>query len=260
MPTPTDTLHSILNADADSTPTPRDPSQPLPRLSDSLPIFDGENTPQNISTYGFLLGAIFGGSIIFVAYERELPQLGIYLAALSLFHTLEYVATALFNRDKLTLDSYLINHSDHYHIANAATLLEFLIERYFFPEWKTFGIANLMGFLVVIIGQSARTIAMFSAKENFSHHIADHKERDHRLVTNGIYSIMRHPSYFGFYWWALGVQVLLLNPICFVGFIKVLYGFFSERIEYEEYTLTKFFGLEYVEYRKRTRTYIPFIN
>lgn len=70
---------------------------------------------------------------------------------------------------------------------------------------------------------------------------------------------MRHPSYFGFYWWALGIQIMLLNPISFLAFALVLHKFFYGRIRYEEITLRRFFGNEYVAYKQRTRTYIPFI-
>lgn len=70
---------------------------------------------------------------------------------------------------------------------------------------------------------------------------------------------MRHPSYFGFYWWAVGVQVLLINPICMVLFIYWLHKFFSERIAYEEYTLLRFFKDEWTEYKNKTPTLMPLI-
>jgi protein-S-isoprenylcysteine O-methyltransferase len=73
------------------------------------------------------------------------------------------------------------------------------------------------------------------------------------------FSVMRHPSYFGFYWWAVGVQFLLLNPICLGLFIYWLQRFFSERIAYEEYTLLRFFGQEWTKYKEKTPTLMPFI-
>lgn len=227
---------------------------------DEIHILDGKNSPQNISLYGFLLGMVCSAGLMFsLLGHSKIPQFGIFLAALSLFHFLEYIATALFNADKLSLDSYLINHSPHYHAAHAAALIEFLVEYYFFPTWKTFSVLNYLGLALIIIGQGSRTIAMFSCRHNFSHHIADFKERDHVLVQHGIYSIMRHPSYFGFYWWALGVQVLLMNPICFLLFVYWLQKFFSERIAYEEHTLHRFFGQEWVQYKSKTPTWMPFI-
>ncbi|KAI8983433.1 Isoprenylcysteine carboxyl methyltransferase family-domain-containing protein [Pilobolus umbonatus] len=228
---------------------------------DVIHLFDGRNTPQNISVYGFILGLICATGVMFaILGDTTIPQFGIFLAALSLFHFLEYIATALFNADKLTLDSYLINHSPHYHAAHAAALLEFLIEFYLFPTWKSFNWFNYIGIFLILLGQSCRTIAMFSARHNFSHHIVDYKARDHVLVTHGIYSIIRHPSYFGFYWWAIGVQFLLFNPICLLLFVYWLQVFFSERITYEEYTLERFFKDEWVQYKKRTPTLMPFIQ
>jgi hypothetical protein len=74
-------------------------------LTDEIRIFDGKNSPQNISAYGFLLGMVCSAGIMY-AYnaKTEMPHFGIFLSALALFHFLEYIATALFNPDKLTLD------------------------------------------------------------------------------------------------------------------------------------------------------------
>lgn len=75
---------------------------------DTIRLFDGENTPQNISSYGFLLGIVCGGGLVFAFMSNSstwhVPQFGLFLTALALFHFLEYLATALFNPDKLTLD------------------------------------------------------------------------------------------------------------------------------------------------------------
>lgn len=98
MSTPSSNLDELL----DTMPDP--PLETRWQDEAGLPIFDGENSPQNISVYGFLLGAIFGGSALFVAFNRDVPQIGLFLAALALFHVLEYIATALFNPHKLTLD------------------------------------------------------------------------------------------------------------------------------------------------------------
>ena len=79
-----------------------------------------------------------------------------------------------------------------------------------------------------------RIAALFTAKHNFTHEIADEKKPEHVLVTEGIYKYVRHPGYagallqslmhgthalpLGWFWWTVGTQVMLLNPICIAGF------------------------------------------
>ena len=111
--TPSLNIRRVLGDETDSDPNiqllpPKKPAAtPSSKYSakDEIHIFDGRNTPQNISVYGFLLGMVCSAGIMFaVLSDSHIPQFGIFLAALSLFHFLEYVATALFNADKLTLD------------------------------------------------------------------------------------------------------------------------------------------------------------
>ncbi|KAG0050054.1 hypothetical protein BGZ83_005175 [Gryganskiella cystojenkinii] len=224
-------------------------------------LFDGENSPQNIAVYGFGLGGLFGASVVLATVVKtSIPQFWLFLAALGVFHALEYIAIALFNPTKLKLDSFLLNHSPEYTMATASGITEFLIELYFFPQLKSWGWINKIGLCLVIVGQIARTLAMFSAKSNFSHHVEFYKEDHHVLVTDGIYSILRHPSYFGFYYWALGSQLMMMNPICLIGFAGALHHFFSERIDYEEKLLVRFFGQDYRDYQARTKTGLPLIK
>lgn len=84
----------------------------------------------------------------------------------------------------------------------------------------------------------------------------------HKVVFNTphtLLSVFRHPSYTGFFYWGIGLQIALLNPVCLVGYTAALYTFFSGRIKYEEQTLVDMFGNEYIEYRSKTYTFIPFI-
>lgn len=83
---------------------------------------------------------------------------------------------------------------------------------------------------------------------------------DHKLVTNGIYKLVRHPSYVGWFYWSLGTQVILANPLCFIFYIIASWLFFRERIYMEEIALLNFFGDEYLRYQQTTKTGLPFIN
>jgi len=112
---------------------------------------------------------------------------------------------------------------------------------------------------MVIGGQILRSAAMIHASTNFSHSVAFLKRDTHRLVTDGVYRWFRHPSYAGFYYWALGTQLVLQNPLTFIMFTILLWRFFYYRTRAEEGALIKFFGDEYINYRRRVGTKIPFV-
>lgn len=71
---------------------------------------------------------------------------------------------------------------------------------------------------------------------------------------------MRHPSYVGWFWWSIGTQIILFNPICIVLYILVSWKFFHDRIYLEEITLLNFFGKEYQDYQQTVPTGLPFIS
>jgi protein-S-isoprenylcysteine O-methyltransferase len=90
-------------------------------------------------------------------------------------------------------------------------------------------------------------------------------------------SWFRHPSYAGFYYWALGTQFVLQNVVTTVLFSYLLWKFFYRRTRsgcgsvvvfdvladiktpVEEDYLVSFFGKEYQDYRRRVGTKIPFV-
>ena len=113
-----------------------------------------------------------------------------------------------------------------------AATLEYLVEVYFFPKLKLqiSAFPTMTGLLLVLIGQTTRTLAMVHAGTNFNHLVQRQRRPGHVLVTKGIYAWLRHPSYFGYYWWGLGTQLLLANPLCFITYAIVLWKFFNERI------------------------------
>lgn len=205
-------------------------------------------------------------------------QLPTYFCCLCVFHFMEYWTTATYNPQKVLPSSFLLRNGQLYLIAHSLALTETLVLRYF-NFWPFTKIPNsirlvfspdneskaglyisLVGLLVVIAGQTLRSCAMIHAASNFSHTIVKARDSAHQLVTTGVYSLSRHPSYSGFYFWALGSQILLVNPVSFVVFLCLLWNFFSNRIKDEEQYLILFFGKDYIEYKKKTPTLIPFIK
>ena len=69
--------------------------------------------------------------------------------------------------------------------------------------------------------------AFFTAKSNFTHLVRYRKHAKHELVTHGVYSFLRHPSYTGYFYFAVAGQIFLGNWISAIGFFIVLSKFFN---------------------------------
>lgn len=203
-----------------------------------------------------------------VAHLQDNPSspmwhtLGLYLMILSLFHYGEFQATAMININDITVQTFLLNHSVEYHLALYISLAEFCIESMFFTDWKFIfhPYITYTGLFICIAGDGLRKLAMFTAGYNFTHVIQVDYFSDHQLITTGIYSIFRHPSYVGWFYWSLGTQILLQNPISFIGYAIVSWRFFKQRIQFEEITLINFFGPKYLIYKKEVPTGLPWID
>lgn len=89
-------------------------------------IFDGRHTPQNISSYSFSFGAVFGVCLAIGYYSETIPQLGIFLSALALFHELEYMMTALFKPDIVSLDGQYYDPIADYGLNILANIIIYL--------------------------------------------------------------------------------------------------------------------------------------
>jgi protein-S-isoprenylcysteine O-methyltransferase Ste14 len=80
---------------------------------------------------------------------------------------------------------------------------------------------------------------------------------EHALVTNGVYSRVRHPMYSAFWLWAVAQALLLPNwiagPAGIVGFGTLFFC----RIGREEQLMAEIFGEQYRQYVARTYRVIP---
>jgi len=181
-----------------------------------------------------------------------------YIISLSSFHLLEFFITAIYNPTTCTADSFVVNHSTAYTAAALTSWTEFWIRFLLFPTYNIPGL-QYFGLFLVVAAQTIRSLAMATAGESFNHTIQNVKKENHTLVTTGIYSIFRHPSYVGFFYWSIGTQVLLGNPLHTVLYAAASWRFFHIRIPYEEETLEQFFKATYPAYVARTYSGIPFI-
>ena len=190
-----------------------------------------------------LLGLCLGiNSMLTFSYltsRNQIWRVPFFISALSLFHFLEYYITALYNPRYANVSAFLLSQNGTaYNSAHTAALLECIWTSIVAPNWQT-RVSNskviLLGLALIIIGQITRSTAMAHASTNFNHTVQTHKNSGHALVTTGVYSHLRHPSYFGFFWWGLGTQLVLGNAICFVAYAIILWGFFRSRIKSESW-------------------------
>ena len=211
-------------------------------------------------TLGALCGVGFGMGLV-LALTTESVGFGLYLMLLSWFHWSEWFCTALYNPDMCEAESFLLNHSPAYGYAFLAAITEYFVEDFFFPNFKNCLWLVIPSFFLCFFFLLVRFVSLVTAGSAFTHQVQSQKRPQHQLVTDGIYSYCRHPGYFGWFWWAVGSQLLLLNPFCIVGYAFASWAFFHERIADEEAKLASpsFFGAAYTQFKARTPTWIPFI-
>jgi protein-S-isoprenylcysteine O-methyltransferase Ste14 len=122
----------------------------------------------------------------------------------------------------------------------------------------TFGGEGVRWFGVALyaIGGVLRIAPVFVLGRRFSGLVAI--QPDHRLVTGGIYSVIRHPSYLGLFVNALGWGLAFRAGVgVFIAVLMLIVVL--ARIEAEERLLRETFGAEYDAYRARTRRLIPYL-
>ena len=210
---------------------------------------------------GLSLSIIFCFSFSVICFSNSIYYpLYLYFITLCIYHYSEYLSVLVYHPDKISCEFFLIDHSIGWVISTLISFLETILETYYFNEYKKIKILFILGLILTIIGQYFRIAALFTGKKNFTHKIKYNISEEHELITHGIYSLSRHPSYFGFFIWSVGIEIMCCNPICTLAFIIILFKFFKDRILIEEAILIQFFGKKYLEYKKNVGILIPFIN
>ncbi|KAH7038181.1 isoprenylcysteine carboxyl methyltransferase [Microdochium trichocladiopsis] len=271
-----------MDSDSDSPFTPGPHSSP-----ERQHMPGGRKSLEGIAVRSFCLGMVLAASsstTTTTTTTRTSPfwRLPFFFASLAIFHFLEFYTTARYSTADATIKSFLLTANwPAYAIAHSSASLECLLTNLAFPHRASpsslislfltpflpaalipslNAVLLLAGISLVLVGQAIRSAAMAEAGPSFNH-VVQHRKRDtHVLVTTGCYAHLRHPSYFGFFWWAVGTQLVLGNVLCLAAYVAVLWHFFSSRVRAEESSLVRFFGRDYVEYQRRVGTKMPFIG
>lgn len=97
-------------------------------------------------------------------------------------------------------------------------------------RWKQNQFVIRLGLFVTLIGIVLRAGAEIQMGSNFTHLIRTEHVNSHELVTSGIYSLFRHPSYTGWFYYCVGSELILCNPICVLISALVNWGLLYFRI------------------------------
>jgi protein-S-isoprenylcysteine O-methyltransferase Ste14 len=132
----------------------------------------------------------------------------------------------------------------------------------FVSSWHPAPISNYegtsyIGMGMIVAGMIFRFIAVYTLGRYFTVNVTIRAE--HKIVKEGMYKYLRHPSYLGSLFSFLGNGFALNNRIgLLICFVPVLLAFMY-RMKVEEELLTANFGQQYVDYKKQTWRLIPFV-
>ncbi|VDO03791.1 unnamed protein product [Rodentolepis nana] len=216
----------------------------------------------------FCLGGVFAAGLIFsyrslldLPHPRIVFPFAAYLALLAFFHWSEFFVSSLTSPSRADTDLYLLGHSPEYLGAMILSFLEYWLEIYFWPtKYTSLMFVSVIGLAIAVAGEIIRKTAMLTAADNFNHYIEYTPRKDHHLVRSGIYAFCRHPAYSGWFFWSVGTQILLVNPLCSILYPITAYVFFKSRVNAEERSLLVFFGDDYRAYQREVSTGLPFIQ
>jgi protein-S-isoprenylcysteine O-methyltransferase Ste14 len=104
----------------------------------------------------------------------------------------------------------------------------------------------MIGLVLILLGILIRLVAI-RHMGNFMFQI-DHPNK---IVTDGIYTYIRHPSYVGSFLVFIGLSIISLHA----AFLYLVFAFYLSRVAQEESLLMNY--TEYVDYVKRSGMFIP---
>jgi protein-S-isoprenylcysteine O-methyltransferase Ste14 len=123
------------------------------------------------------------------------------------------------------------------------------------PSW--FDITIIAGGALCIVGLSFVVLGSIGLGQGRSLSAFPKPNNNATLVTNGIFSVVRHPIYSGFIIWAFGWSLIWSSVAAVVATLALLF-FFDFKARREERWLEAKFS-DYTAYKQRIKKLIPFL-
>lgn len=108
---------------------------------------------------------------------------------------------------------------------------------------------------VLVAGLAIRLVAIFTLGRSFSANVAIRAEQ--KVQRNGLFRIVRHPSYFGLVLIFLAVGLRTCNLVSLAAMLVPTAASLLYRIHVEEAALLEAFGEDYADYCRGTSCLIP---
>lgn len=113
----------------------------------------------------------------------------------------------------------------------------------------------VIGIIIYVVGFAIRWTAVYQLGKMFTVDVAIANE--HTLKTNGLYKVVRHPSYLGLILIIGGLGLCLNSWLSFIIMFVPTFIAISYRITVEEKALTEEFGDKYTQYKSKVNRLIP---
>ncbi len=117
---------------------------------------------------------------------------------------------------------------------------------------------RIIGLLIFIVFSWVQVAAFKALGENYSQDIVIFKK--HELINDGIYKVTRHPQYVSQLLSDLGAGVALMGYLIIPIVILVEIPLFILRAKAEEKLFLEHFTEDFVEYKRKSGFFIPFIG
>jgi protein-S-isoprenylcysteine O-methyltransferase Ste14 len=126
----------------------------------------------------------------------------------------------------------------------------FDIANYTLPKWAGLLGTFVYGFAIIILWKSHIDLGL-----NWSPKLQIHSE--HKLVTSGIFAMIRHPMYAAHFISAIAQPLLLQNWIVGFSFLGTFIPGYLYRVKREEQMMCDHYGETYQKYTERAGRIIP---
>eukprot|EP00457_Paulinella_chromatophora_P007414 gb/GEZN01007437.1/.p1 GENE.gb/GEZN01007437.1/~~gb/GEZN01007437.1/.p1 ORF type:complete len:413 (-),score=30.76 gb/GEZN01007437.1/:299-1414(-) len=221
---------------------------------------------------GVILGALLYAGLHGIFYRPHLWNWYVCLVLVALHHLQEFYLPALLT----PFESHYLRFSFQGRTkwdmaAKLCAVVEFWLEWFFFgsvlstPMFKWLAV---LGTVIALLALYVRCLAHYTLGPNYTEWLhyarfakgSQWPRLDFQFVTKSIYRYIRHPGYASYFWFCVGLELILLNPVSLLLHIYVLIEWFTRQCDHEEGHMMRNYGERYLQYHRRTFSGIPLMG